>query len=428
MSAGWMTVRGMRDKQDAKPGFTPVEATAFLHEEFPDIPHWTYVHMAHHPGVSAMAKIVGNGYASSGHVGPWKWERVSTKYPCFALWGGRLRIKENDGMWAGAIRVRSPEGQGFILFSYLSHRDEFCNQYLASTDDLALLRRFITTATHRFRRRNRNKARITVMNGPDIDVDCGGPGETIFLPNQMLDDIETQVDAFFEGRHIFQRLGARYQRGFLFVGPPGTGKTLMMRRIIRTCHRKHKVRFVSLTIGKKVDEGDLGMAFAMAESQAPAVLLLEDLDSLTRETMVSRSAFLALLDGLKANKGILIIGSSNNPEQIDPALVHRPSRFDRVWTFPVPDLSLRRLYLAHHFSDMAPDVLESVAARTGNWSYAYLNELRTTAAILAVGQGVDGVTPDILLQATTTLAGQFNSGKKNHAVSPAESDVGFKVA
>ena len=427
MSAEWMTSRGMRDKQDAKPGLTPVEATAFLHEEFPSIPHWTYIHMARHPAVSAMARIAGNGFAPCGHVGLWKWERVPTKYPCFALWSGR-RIKETDSMWVGVIRVRSPEGQEFILFSYLSHRDEFCNQYLASTDDLALLRRFITTATHRFRRRSRNKACITVMNGPDIEIDCGGLGEPIFLPNQMLDDIESQVDAFFGGRHIFQRLGARYQRGFLFVGPPGTGKTMMMRRIIRTCHRKYKVRFVSLTIGKKVDEGDLGMAFALAESQSPAVLLLEDLDSLTRETMVSRSAFLALLDGLKTNKGILIIGSSNNPDQIDPALAHRPSRFDRVWTFPVPDLSLRRLYLAHHFSDMTADIIESVATRTGNWSYAYLNELRTTAAILAVGQGVDGVTPDILLQATTTLAGQFNSGRKNHAVTSSANDVGFKVA
>jgi len=427
MNNGWTALRRMREKQDPKAGFSPVEATAFLHDEFPDIPNWTYLHMANHPGSSAISRVVGNGYASSGQVERWKWERVPTNYPRFALWGGRLKVKQVDSMWAGAIRIQSPEGREFILFSYLSHRDEFCNQYLASTDDLVLLKRFITTATRCFRHRRRNKACVTVMNGPDIEVDCSRPAEPIFLPSQMLEDIESQVDAFFCGRHIFQRLGARYQRGFLFVGPPGTGKTMMMRRIIRTCHCKHKARFVSLTIGKKVDEGDLAMAFSMAESHSPSVLLLEDLDSLTRETMVSRSAFLALLDGLKTNKGILIIGSSNNPDQIDPALAHRPSRFDRVWTFPVPDLSLRRSYLAHHFSEMAADIIDSVSAQTGNWSYAYLNELRTTAAILAVGKCLDGVTPDILLQATTTLAGQFNAGRKNHAVS-VTGDVGFKVA
>ena len=79
------------------------------------------------------------------------------------------------------------------------------------------------------------------------------------------------------------------------------------------------------------------------------------------------------------------------------------------------------------FRNAGAGVLDSVATRTGNWSYAYLNELRTTAAILAVGQGVAGVTPDILLQATTVLAGQFNAGRKNHAITAA-GDVGFKVA
>jgi hypothetical protein len=428
MSEDYANARGMRNRQDAKPGFTPVEATAFLQEEFPDVPHWTYIHLSHHPANPAMARIAGYGYAESGQVGSWKWERVESRYPRLAFWGGELKARGGGGVWTGVLRIHSPDGKAFLLFSYLSHRDEFCHQYLASTDDRELLRQFVSAVTRHFRRRRRNKAVITVMNGPDIELDCGNTVETIFLPSRMQDDIDTQVDAFFTGRPIFEKLGARYQRGFLFVGPPGTGKTMMMRRIIRNCHRKYKARFVSLTIGKKLDEDDLGMAFSLAESQGPSILLLEDMDSLTHETMVSRSAFLALLDGLKANKGILILASSNNPDQIDPALLQRPSRFDRVWTFPVPDLFLRRRYLAHHFGSLPADMVESVAARTGDWSYAYLNELRTTAAILAVGQGAAGVTVDILDQSTTILASQFNSGKKNHVASSSENGVGFKVA
>lgn len=428
MSEDYTDVRRMMDRRDGKPGFTPVEATAFLHEDFPDVPHWTYIHLGHNPASPALGKLVGGRYAESGHMGVWRWERVESRYPRFAFIGGELKASEPGCIWVGVVRIHAPDGRSFLFFSYLSHRDEVCNQFLASTDDLELLRKFVTAVIRRFRRRRRNKALITVTNGPDIEIDCEKPDEAIFLPRQMQEDIATQVDAFFSGRAIFERLGARYQRGFLFVGPPGTGKTMMMRRIVRDCHRKHKVRFFSVSIGKKLDEDDLGMAFFHAESQGPSIVLLEDLDSLTHETMVSRSAFLALLDGLKTNKGILVIASTNNPDLIDPALLQRPSRFDRVWTFPVPDQPLRRSYLAHHFGDLPADVVESVAARTGDWSYAYLNELRTTAAILAVGQGAGAVTADILDQATTTLASQFNSGKKNHVASSSDNGVGFKVA
>jgi ATP-dependent 26S proteasome regulatory subunit len=124
-----------------------------------------------------------------------------------------------------------------------------------------------------------------------------------------------------------------------------------------------------------------------------------------------------VLDGLKSSKGILIIGSTNNPENIDPALIHRPSRFDRVWNFPVPNRELRRRYLADHYSSFPDEVLDDVASRTNDWSYAYLNELRTTAGILGIRSAVRSITSDHLLEACTLLQGQFKSGQSNHVVS-----------
>lgn len=408
--------------------FTPIEATAFLHREFPEVGSWTYVGMRNTPQASALGQLCGVGYQVSGTVGNWRWERVPTRYPRLALWGVKLGVRTGR-IWAGVIRVHSPDGRNFLLFSYLDHKDTFDGHSLASTDDVALIRRFLMAVKRKFRRRNPLRAEVTVANGPDFTIDCRSPEPSVFLPEHMLEDIEGQVAAFFENPGVFRRLGTRYQRGFLFVGPPGTGKSMTIRRLIRLAHRRRYTKtFVALSISRDVNEQHLHGAFSMAESQAPAILLLEDMDSLTKETQVSRSVLLSLLDGLRPNHGVLIIGSSNNPHEIDPALSHRPSRFDRIWTFPVPDLALRRRYLAHQFPHLPEEDLDEVATRSTNWSYAYLNELRTTAAILALQRNAEIVTMDVLRQATDTLLGQFRAGERHHVAQRGEPQVGFQAA
>jgi ATP-dependent 26S proteasome regulatory subunit len=96
-----------------------------------------------------------------------------------------------------------------------------------------------------------------------------------------------------------------------------------------------------------------------------------------------------------------------------------------VWTFPLPDKALRLRYLTDRFSDIAADVLEDVARRTGNWSYAYLNELRTSAAILANAAKQETVTKELLTKAVDMLGTQFESGRKNHACAKGEEAMGF---
>ncbi len=413
------------DERTPLTGMNPVEAAAFLNRELPEVKLWTFLHFLRINSMWPLSRICGIGGQESGQIGPWRWERVSTSYPAMA-WGGDLNPKNAYSAWVGAIRLHGPTGESFIMFSYLNNRDSFCKQYLASTNDLALLRRFVRDVGRHFRSRKRNTYEISVFNGPNIELPRTPLAtESLFLPDGMLDDIDQQVAAFFRGREMFKKIGARFQRGFLFVGPPGTGKTMTMRRIVRTAYRDYKATAIAVNITRRLEDDDLAGAFAMAATRAPSVLLLDDVDSITKESCVSRASFLSMLDGLKANKGVLIIGSSNNPGHIDPALMHRPSRFDRVWTFPVPDKVLRQRYLVYRFPAMQSDILEDIAGRTGNWSYAYLNELCISAAILANGSGTEEITPDILLKATAMLGRQFESGRKNHEVAPVEGGVGF---
>jgi len=122
---------------------------------------------------------------------------------------------------------------------------------------------------------------------------------------------------------------------------------------------------------------------------------LEDLDSLTRESRITRSALLQELDGLTSKEGMLIIGTTTNPDEIDPALTHRPSRFDRVWHFPIPSTQLRLEYLTGELNGLSPDVVQEITRLTAGWSFAYLKELRTTASILAMeDQCTEGTEED----------------------------------
>lgn len=411
-------------------GMTPVEATAFLRRELPQEKTWTYIHVEHARSMWPLSRIgVGSGGDEAGLLGPsWLWERVPTSYPVMS-WGGDLNPNNQHSAWVGAIRLFGPVGEPFILFSYLSHRDTFCKQYLVSTDDMRLLRRFTNDLARHFSRRKRGTYEILVVGGSPIEITSKPPAtESLILQDGMLDDIDQQVAAFFRGREMFKKIGARYQRGFLFVGPAGTGKTMTMRRIVRTACRDYRAQAITVNITRRFDDDALARAFALAQARAPSVLLLDDMDSITKDSFVSRASLLSMLDGLKSSKGVLVVGSSNHPEEIDPALMHRPSRFDRVWTFPVPDKALRQRYLVQRFPALAPEILEDIAGRTGNWSYAYLNELCTSAAILANGSGTENVTPDILLRATILLGKQFESGRKGHEVAQVEGRVGFQAA
>lgn len=234
-------------------------------------------------------------------------------------------------------------------------------------------------------RRKGKTEEIAVVNGKDIPVTAHS-WDNLVLPDNMARDIQANVTGFFAGRERYVALGIPHRRGFLFTGPPGCGKTLTL----KTLASNTPAKFISVLGTADVDDGMLRYALGLAEKYTPAVVLLEDLDRIVQAKGVSMSHFLNLLDGLKVLNGVLVIATCNEPDKLDPALIHRPSRFDRVWRFELPKydqrLELLRKKGGTYFSASA---LKTTARRSEGFSMAYVQEIVVNALLECAHDEVD---------------------------------------
>jgi hypothetical protein len=406
-------------------GFTSIEARQYLESQFTSITTWTVWLPKHN---DSFKRIVQTADQQNGVIGSWRWERVKNPYPFnfyFNMENGRGGYETN---WTGLLKFTGPDNITFLIFSFFGSSGFVGGLYLVSTPDLVLLERFEKAVNDCLCEENTHgMIRIDVSNGRDIYL-TPESDERIVLPATMITDIERQVISFFQNPQAFAKFNISYRRGLLFVGTPGGGKTMMIRHLIRLCHTSFKAEILSINIKRTTNEDEITAFFERASRMAPCMVILEDLDSLTKESAVSRSALLNQLDGLKPRKGLLVIGTTNNPEDIDPALIHRPSRFDRIWIFEMPDKKLRREYLEHSLPGADPGLVTDISEKTADWSFAYLNELRTTASILAIQDGSESVNEKHIEQAFVLMTAQFKSNKNGHKGKGKQAGLGFEAA
>jgi transitional endoplasmic reticulum ATPase len=196
----------------------------------------------------------------------------------------------------------------------------------------------------------------------------------------------------------FRRLGIRPASGFLLFGPPGTGKTLLAKAVAREAEANFIATKSSDLLSKWYGESEQQIArlFARARQVAPTVIFLDEIDSLApqRGGMMGEPAvtervvntLLAEMDGLEELRGVVVIGATNRPTLIDPALL-RPGRFDEMVYVPVPGKEGRLQILRIHTGSMpmADDVdLEEIASRTRGYTGADLEDLVRRAGLLAL--------------------------------------------
>ena len=219
----------------------------------------------------------------------------------------------------------------------------------------------------------------------------------VILDEGMKTSIQDDVSRFFTSRDQYTRYRVPWKRGLIFHGPPGNGKTISIKAIMHTLYNSSSpipTLYVKTLKSFAGDEYSIGMVFGRARAEAPCLLVFEDLDSLV--TPAARSYFLNQVDGLQANDGILMIGSTNHLDLLDPGISKRPSRFDRKYLFPDPNLEQREMYCEYWRGKLSdnpeiefPKVLvDAIANITDGFSFAYLQEA-FIASLLLIARDLD---------------------------------------
>jgi cell division protease FtsH len=227
-----------------------------------------------------------------------------------------------------------------------------------------------------------------------------------------------EIVEFLRTPKKYTSIGGRIPKGVLLVGPPGTGKTLLARAVAGEA----KVPFFSLS-GSEFVEMFVGVGaarvrdlFRQAETKAPCIVFIDELDALGKirvqspvgsheEREQTLNQLLAEMDGFDARKGVIIMGATNRPEVLDPALL-RPGRFDRQVVVDKPDVRGREEILRIHVKQvkLTEEVdLKLIAVRTAGFAGADLANLINEAALLAARRDKTAVDMSDLNEAIDRL-------------------------
>jgi len=220
--------------------------------------------------------------------------------------------------------------------------------------------------------------------------------------DDVIEDIKEAVEWPLEKPEVFTEMGVRPPRGILLFGPPGTGKTLMA----KAAANEVSANFIPVrgpeVMSKWVGESEKAIReiFKLAKMASPSIILLDELDALApsrglgagraQEQVVNQ--LLSSLDGLEQMKGVVVIGTTNRPDIIDPALL-RAGRFDRRIFVKPPGLDGRRKILEIHTSEMPMKGvdLDSLATQMEGFVGADIEAVCREAGMMALRKGVKTV-------------------------------------
>ena len=256
-------------------------------------------------------------------------------------------------------------------------------------EDLCVMRDDFLAALKRVQPSAMREVMVQVPNVRWDDI--GGAGEAI---GKLKEGIELPL----KNPEAFRRLGIRPAKGFLLYGPPGTGKTLLAKAVAKEAEANFISMKSSDLLSKWYGESEQQIAklFARARAVAPCVLFIDEIDSLVPargsgqgEPQVTGrvvNTILAEMDGLEELQSVVVIGATNRPNLVDPALL-RPGRFDELVYVGTPDKAGREHILGIHTAKMplAKGIdLAMLAGKTERFTGADLEDLVRRAGLAAL--------------------------------------------
>jgi transitional endoplasmic reticulum ATPase len=222
--------------------------------------------------------------------------------------------------------------------------------------------------------------------------------ESVILDGDMKKALVSDVENFFDSQKTYKDLKVPWKRGVIYYGPPGNGKTISIKAMMHSLYQRgvdgdSRLAVPTLYVRSLSSYGGpeyaLSQIFGKARQEAPCYLVFEDLDSIVSDNV--RSYFLNEVDGLKSNDGILMVGSTNHLDRLDPGIAKRPSRFDRKYYFPNPSYEQRVQYAKfwqgkledNKDLDFPDELCGKIAEITPKFSFAYMQEA-FVATLLAI--------------------------------------------
>ena len=216
-------------------------------------------------------------------------------------------------------------------------------------------------------------------------------------------ELQEAVEWPIKKPEAFTRVGIRPPKGILLFGPPGCGKTMLARAVAT----ESEANFISIKgpelFSKWVGESEKGIreVFKKGRSAAPSIVFFDELDSVAprrgsdlgdsgaSERVISQ--LLTEMDGIESLVNVVVIGASNRPDIIDPAIL-RPGRFDRLIYVPAPDHATRRQILKIHTRNMplTPDVdLDRITSQTAGYSGADIEAVCREAGLISLRRDIE---------------------------------------